>query len=174
MARSRIKRGMGPLLKEMRANPIAALINGMVGIVAMGGAVLAGIFRLMSSVDPTRGTGQAAAQGRAMLRIAIVLIALLVGTGFLLFGMLQITTRIRVFPKGMVWYRYGKKHVILWVEVDHFGPDEAAATTLTRWSMVLRNGARIDFHSTLYRRSDFADTMELIAEQIEEAAKEYR
>jgi hypothetical protein len=100
-------------------------------------------------------------------------IFLLGGVGFLLFAVLQITTSIRVFSKGLVWRRFGKKRVVLWVEVDHFGPGDAAAESLTSWRMVLRNGEPIIFHSGMYDRREFAETMELIAEQIEETQKQF-
>ena len=38
MARNRPKRGMGPLLKEMRTSPVAAVVNGVLGV----GGILGG------------------------------------------------------------------------------------------------------------------------------------
>ena len=112
--------------------------------------------------------GQGPTEKSLLLYGCLIGFFLLGGTGFLLFALLQLTTRIRVFGKGMVWRRYGKKRIILWEEVEHFGAGDAAASSLTSRSMLLRNGERIDLHSGLYYKSDFADTMELIAEQIEE------
>jgi hypothetical protein len=90
----------------------------------------------------------------------------------LLFALLQLSTRIRVFARGMVWRRLGAKRVVFWVEVEHLGYGDTAAESLTSWSMLLKSGERINLHSGLYNRTEFAETMELIGEQIEETHKQ--
>ncbi len=177
MARSRNKRGMGPLLKEMRTSPVAAVVNGVLGI---GGILGTGILIVFWVIGRARRsvlahdvqTRQQVAQGTLLLYLCLGGLFLLGGVGFLLFALVQITTSIRVFERGLVWRRFGKNRGVFFVEVEHFGPGDAAAMSLTSWRMVLRNGEQLIFHSGLYNRSKFADTMELIAEQIEETHKQ--
>ncbi len=177
MARSRIKRGMGPFLKEMRTSPIAAVVNGVLGI---GGILGTGILIVFWVIGRARRsvlahdvqTRQQVAQGTLLLYLGLGGIFLLGGVGFLLFALVQITTSLRVFERGLVWRRFGKNRSVFFVEVEHFGPGDAAAMSLTSWRMVLRNGEQLIFHSGLYNRSEFAETMELIAEQIEETHKQ--
>lgn len=175
MARSRNKRGMGPLLKEMRSSPVAAVVNGVLGIggiLAVGIAVAREALEKAESLAPDRA-GQKLSQGKMLLYGFIGGVSLLAGIGFLLFALLQITTSIRIFGRGMIWRRFGRKRVISWIEVAHFGLGDAAAESWTSWRMVLHNGEVIVFHSILYNRSEFAETMELIAEQIEETHQQY-
>jgi hypothetical protein len=171
VAKSRNRRGMGPLLKEMRTSPVAAAVNGVLGVggILGGGIVIALLF---ARAVRKRVPGQATTEGSLLLFAFLIGLFLLGGIGFLLFALVQLTTRTRVFGKGMVRHRFGNKRVVLWVEVDHFGVGGAAATSLTSWSMLLRNGERIDFHSGLYYKSEFAETMELIAEQIEDTHRQ--
>jgi hypothetical protein len=164
---------MGPLLKEMRTSMVAAVINGVLGVGGILGAGILLVLRLARGVR-SAAPGRATSEGSLLIYVFLGGIFLLGGAGFLLFALLQMTTRLRVFRKGMVWRRYGNKRVVLWLEVEHFGRGDAAAATLTSWSMLLRGGERIDFHSGLYNRREFAETMELIAEQIEESHKQFR
>lgn len=173
MGRSRIKRGMGTLLKEMRTSVVAAAINGVLGVGGILGAGLLLVLRMARGVRSATHS-QPTSEGALLFYVLLGGIFLLGGAGFLLFALLQMTTSIRVFNKGMVWRRFGNKRIILWLEVEHFGRGDATAATLTSWSMLLRSGERINFHSGLYNRSEFAETMELIAEQIEESHKQYR
>lgn len=176
MARSRSKRGMGPLLKELRTNPVAAVVN---GVLAAGGILSAGWIALWMTYRAQWAVGHqahqvrlAVAQQSLLLYLGLGSIFLLGGVIFLLFALVQITTSIRVFDKGLVWRRFGKKRVVRWVEVQHFGPGDATALSLTSWRMVLYNGEVIVFHSILYNSRVFAETMELMAEQIEETHKQ--
>jgi len=177
MARIRQKRGLGPLLKEMRTSPVAAVVNGVLGI---GGILGTGIvFALGVSgrarrvvLRQNRQTHQKVTQQSFLLYFCLGGIFFLGGAGFLLFALVQMTASIRVFGRGLVWRRFGSKRVVLWEEVGHFGPGDAAAESLTSWRMVLRNGELILLHSGLYNRREFAATMELIAEQIEETQKQ--
>ncbi len=162
---------MGELLKEMRTSPVAAAVNGVLGVGGILGGALVIVLRIANAVRRT-APGPATSEKTLLLYGCLIGFFLLGGAGFLLFALLQLTTRIRVFGKGMVWRRYGKKRVILWPEVEHFGRGDATARSLTSWSMLLRNGERIDLHSGLYYKSEFVETMELIAEQIEETQKQ--
>lgn len=175
MARRRTKRGLGPLLKEMRTSPVAAVVNGLLGIsgiLGMGLLILGRVVRYArrSALEPAR---KQVSQNSSLLFVCLVGIFLLGGIGFLLFALVQITTNIRVFGRGMVWRRFGRKRIVLWEEVGQFGPGDAAAESLTSWRMVLRNGELILLHSGLYKRREFEVTMELIAEQIEETHKQF-
>jgi hypothetical protein len=161
---------MGPLLKEMRTSPVAAIVNGVLGVVGILGAGLGIVFKFAFAVRRT-APGPATTEKSLLLYGCLLVLFLLGGAGFLLFALLQLTTRIRVFAKGMIWRRYGKKRVILWEEVGHFGVGDAAAPSLTSRSMLLRSGERIVFNSGLYYKSEFAETMDLIAEQIEETQR---
>ncbi len=173
MARIQNKRGMGRLLKEMRTNPVAAVVNGVAGIGSIVGTGVAVVLGAMRKVAPDQ-TRQAASQGHLQIyRYLAVIVMLLAGIGLLLFALVQITTTLRVFSRGMVWRRFGNKRVIFWVEVEHFGRGDAAPESLTSWSLLLRSGERIILHAGLYNRGEFAETMELIAEQIEETHKQF-
>jgi hypothetical protein len=150
---------------------VAAVVNGLLGI---GGILGAGIVVTLEVARRVRKAvpGRATSQGSFLLYACLGGIFLLGGAGFLLFALLQITTRIRVFGKGLVWRRFGTKRVVLWVEVEHFDRSDAAAASLISWSMLLHGGERIIFHSGLYNRREFTETMELIAEQIEETRRQ--
>ena len=163
---------MGPLLKEMRTSPVAAVVNGMLGVGGiLGGGILVALHMIRGTL---RGpVVHAATHGYLLLYVCLGAVFLLGGAGFLLFALLQITTSIRVFGRGLVWRRFGKKRVILWLEVEHFGRNDATAASLTSWSMLLRNGERINLHSGLYNRAEFEETMELITEQIQEAQEQF-
>lgn len=174
MARSRTKRGLGPLLKVMRTNPLAAVVNGVLGIVGILGTGILIIWRAIlysynSAPQPARWQ---VSKNSALLFVCFGCLFLLGGMVFLLFALVQISTSIRVFERGLVWRRLLSKRVVLWVEIEHFGPGEAAAESLTSWSLLLRSGERINLHSMLYSRREFAETMDLIAEQIEETHKQ--
>jgi hypothetical protein len=172
MARRRSKRSMGPLLKEMRTNPLAALINGVLGIGSILGLGILIALRVARNIR-RNAPGPATTEKSLLLYLGIGGIFLLGGIGFLLFAFLQITTSIRVYGHGLVWRRFGRKRVVFWIEVEHFSPGDAAAEDLTSWSMLLHGGERINFHSVLYKRREFEETMELMAEQIEETRKQY-
>jgi hypothetical protein len=159
----RRKRGLGPLRKEIRTSPLAAVVNGMVGIAFLGGAALVEVLKSARDADGPKSLG---------LILFLVVLFALAGIGFLVFALVQMFTRLRVFDKGLVWHRYGKKRVILWPAVQGFRRGDSEAPTLNVWSMLLYSGERIDFHSGLYRRSEFQETMELIAEQIAETQKQ--
>ncbi len=169
---------MGPLLKEMRTSPVAAVVNGILGV---SGILGVGIVMVMWFIRGARRTVPLQnhevrlkiTQDSFLLYLGIGSLFLLGGAAFLLFALVQITTSIRVFDKGLVWRRFGKKRVVRWVEVKQFGPGDAAADSLTSWRMVLHNGELIVFHSGLYNRREFTETMELMAEQIEETYKQF-
>jgi hypothetical protein len=168
---------MGLLLKEMRTSPIAAVVNGVLGVGGILGVGLLIVLWVTRSARSTvllqdSQTHLKVTEGSILLYLCLGGLFLLGGMGFLLFALLQITTSTRIFDKGLVWRRFGKKRVVRWVEVAHFGPGDSAAESLTSWRMVLHNGEPIIFHSGLYNRSEFAETMELIAEQIEETHKQ--
>lgn len=172
MARHRIKRGLGRLLKELRTSPLAALINGILGVGGMLGGGLILVLRLARSVRDS-APGQNTNKGIGILYLSITFLFLLGGFGFLLFALLQLTTRIRIFDKGMAWHRHGKKRIIFWVEVEQFGRSDEATTGTAKWSMLLRSGERVDLHSAFYHRREFEKAMELIGEQIEETQRQF-
>lgn len=172
MAHRRNKRGMGPLVKEMWANPMVAVVNGVLGVGSLAGAGIIVVVRLIVRFRGSNA-GRSLSQLGMVAWLFVFAVLMLVGACFCVFGLLQMNTRILVYSKGMVWHRYGKKRIILWLEVDHFSCDDETTKTLKRWTMVLRNGERVDIHSLLYNREEFRETMELIAEQIEEAKKEF-
>ncbi|MHB1421690.1 MAG: hypothetical protein ACYC3I_00560 [Gemmataceae bacterium] len=149
---------------------MAAVVNGVLGIGAIGGTSI--LFVLWFALRFRRNAGgQSGSLGFLLLFLFLGVIFLLGGAGFLLFALLQLNTSIRVHDRGLVWRRLVGKRIVFWEEVDHFSPGDAAAESLTSWSMLLRDGERINFHSVLYHRWEFEKTMELIAEQIEEIHK---
>jgi hypothetical protein len=166
---------MGPLLNEMRTSPIAALVNSLLGIGGILGAgfvVAARAIRSVRTAGP-REVRQVNPQASFLVIMCLGGIFLLGGLGFLLFALLQVSTNMRVHDRGLVWRRFGKKRIIFWVEVAHFGRFDETSESLASWSMLLRNGERIILHSGLYNRSEFAETMELIAEQIEQTQNHF-
>lgn len=166
------KRGMGPLLMETRPNPLAAVLNILLGIgsiLGAGMAVIARFFRIVRHTVP----GQATSGTSVPLLLLLAVVFLLGGIGFGLLAVVQITSYFRVYSRGLVWRRYGKKRIILWPEVHHFGRGDSTAPTLNVWSMLLHSGERINFHSGLYRQAEFEETMELIAELAAETRKQF-
>jgi hypothetical protein len=175
MARSRNKRGMGRLLKEMRTSPVAAVVNGVLGIGSILGTGILIVVRVVlyaqrSVPEPAR---QQVSLRSSLLFVCLIVLFLLGGIGFLLFALVQITTSIRVFGRGMVWCRFFSKRVVLWEEVAHFGPFDTETESLSSWSLLLRSGERIILHAGLYNRRQFGETMQLIAEEIKETQKQF-
>jgi hypothetical protein len=121
---------MGPLLKEMRTSPAAAVVNGVLGV---GGILGAGMLLALRAARAVRDQvpGEASSRGSLMLYVSLGGLFLVGGAGFLLFALLQVTTRLRVFARGLVWRRFGTRRVVLWAEVADFGRGEAAAESLT-------------------------------------------
>jgi hypothetical protein len=145
-------------------------VNGVLGV---GGILGAGILVALRAAREVRqmAPGEATSRGSRMLFVLLGGLFLLGEAGFLLFALAQVTTRIRVFARGLVWRRFGARRVVLWAEVADFGRGEAAAETLTTWRMLLHSGERLDFHSALYNRTEFTETMERIAELVEETRR---
>lgn len=172
MARNRAKRGMGRLLKELRTSPIAAVINGVLGLGGMLSAGLVLVRRFTRSVKAA-APGPSAERGTMIISLFITAFLVLGGIAFLLFALLQWQTRLCIYERGLAWYRFGKKRIVLWVEVEHFGRGDDQGPQMGMWSLLLRSGERIDLRSTFYHRRQFEAAMELITEQIEEVHREY-